>query len=726
MRILIFYAGGDRGGAKPHILTLARELSKENALRLVCFRKGETASEAAAMGIDVAAISEKESFFAAKRFALSQLRAFRADIIHCHGSKANLLGVLSGKREGIPVITTVHSDPELDYMGAQLRNISFGNANRWALRNMDYCITVASRLKDILIERNFDPQKIFTVFNAVEFEDKDYDKKPSDIVTVGIAARLDPVKDIGTLLKAFSIAYSKNKKLRLSIAGTGEEEAKLRAQVRELGIEEVTVFEGWVSDMRAYFRSVDINVLCSLSETFPYSLLEGASEFVPAIASRVGDIPSLIEDGSTGLLFEAGDAEKFAEELLLLAGDPELRKRIGIALYEKAKSEYSIARMRSDQQKIYETVLRRSARTGRQGAVICGAYGKGNAGDDAILRAIISSLQSIDEDMPIYVMSRKPKETRSQNKVNSFFIFDILKLRKVLVGARLFISGGGTLIQDVTSTRSLMFYLYALRAAKRAGVKTEMYGCGIGPIYKAGNIKKTARVLNESVDVITLRDSASLELLKDIGVTEPEMILAADPTVNLPPPGEALIERSFRAIGADPAAKKIVFCIRPWESFRSPDAIAEAAEYAYREFGLLPIFLPMEYPRDVAIGEKLGSLLSVPHIVSSKRHSIEELRAMLSNADLVVGMRLHSLVFAAAGGAPIVGISYDLKVSSFIKDSGAKRMIELEELTAERLKENIVSAITDGRAMGEETKLRLQRLEKNNVEIAARLIGEFR
>ncbi len=758
MRILIFYAGGDRGGAKPHILTVARELSKDNSLRLLCFRRGETADDAAAMGIDVRIISEKEGFFAARRFALEQVGDFRPDLIHCHGSKANLLGVLMKQKTGIPVISTVHSDPELDYMGAPIRNISFGNANRWALRRMDYYITVASRLRDILISRNFDPQRIFTVFNAIEFDDLSYDdirrkiagisgrEKPAgesvcvcdadgaagraaacdtgDTLTVGIAARLNPVKDMQTLLKAFALARKTDSRLRLSIAGTGEEELRLKKLADELGISPFVRFEGWVSDMRSYFRRIDINVLCSLSETFPYSLLEGAAQFVPAAASNVGGIPLLIKDGETGLLFEPGDHEALAGHILRLAADEALRRSLAVKLHDKAKSEYSVERMRRDQQDIYETVLRRSRKKGRRGAVLCGAYGKGNAGDEAILKAIISSLRGIDEDMPIYVMSRKPMETRLQNHVNSFFIFDIFKLHRALRKTKLFISGGGTLIQDVTSTRSLLFYLYAIRAAARAGSKIEMYGCGIGPISKAGNRRKTARVLNELVDVISLRDSVSVELLKEMGVIRPEIVLAADPTVNLPSVDGETVRQSFLSIGAEPDERKIIFCLRAWDKFNDYSPVTEAAEYAYSELGLTPVFLPMEYPRDLAIAREIAGRLKCRHIVSLRRHSIEELRGMLASAELVVGMRLHSLVFAASGGAPVLGISYDLKVSSFIKDSGAKRLIELEELSAEKLKENIRAAIQDGRAMGEETKRRLQLLERQNADIAARLLGE--
>ena len=727
MRILVFYAGGDLGGGKTHILSLAKELSKVNELRLVCFRIGEMSKEAAEMGIDTVTVDQKLGFSKARAAALEQALSFKPDIIHCHGSKANVLGILTKKKTGITVITTVHSDPNLDYMGAPLRNITYGNLNRIALRRMDYYVAVAGRMQNLLIERGFDPQRVFTVYNGMNFDDAAEEKAVNvnpETLTVGIAARLNPVKDITTLIKAFAIAYGQDSRLRLSIAGTGEEEERLRSLVKELGIEEVTTFEGWISDIRGYFRKIDINVLCSLSETFPYSILEGACERVPAIASNVGGIPYLIKHEETGLLFEPGDVNTFAEEILRLAKDDALRKTLADRLLEKAKAEYSLDKMREDQHHIYEIIKKRSSRKGRFGAILCGAYGKGNAGDDAILGAIIKSLRGIEEDLPIYVMSRKPMETKLEQHVGSFYTFNVFKLHSLLNKCNLFVSGGGTLIQDVTSTRSLLFYLYTLEAAKKRGVNVEMYGCGIGPVSSAKNRERTAKVLNECADIIVLRDSVSAELLSEIGVNKPEIILAADPAVSLSPVDPYIVNKAFAKIGIPKDSKKIIFCIRPWDGFTDYSPIVKAAEYAYSRYGLISLFLPMEYPRDVNIGSELVSMIKTPAYASREHHPIEELRGMLAEAELVIGMRLHSLIFAASSGTPIVGLSYDVKVDSFIKDSGAKHLVRLESLSAESLIENIDAAISEGRNAGEETRRHLISLEKENARAAARLLQQ--
>ena len=728
MRIMLFAAGGDIGGGKTHILSLAKELAKDNDLRLVSFRKGVLSEEGMEMGIDTVDTGGNNGILHSIRLAFRQAKDFRPDVIHCHGAKGNMMGILVKWFLHIPVMTTVHSDPDLDYLGAPVRNALNGNINKFCLRRMDYHVAVADRMRELLIQRGFDAQNIFAVYNGLDFEGSDTGPRPEkpsdDPITVGIAARLNPVKDIKTLLRAFAKAYGQDERLRLSIAGSGEEEQELKALSKELHIEAVTTFEGWISDVKGYFRGVDINVLSSLSETFPYSLLEGAYVHCPAIASNVGGIPYLIQNEKTGLLFEAGDADAFADCILRLAKDPQLRTRLAENLYEKARTEFSLARMKEDQEAIYRTLIHRSQmlQKGRYGAILCGAYGKGNAGDDAILRAILTRLKAIDPDMPFYVMSRNPVETSMKERVGSFYIFNLRKFFKYLRKTSLFVSGGGTLIQDVTSSRSLYFYLFTLLAAKWTGSKVVMYGCGIGPIHGNANRRYTGRVLNKAADIITLRDSISMQLLQDIGVTKPEIILSADPTVNLPAVSRDVVEEAFRLDDIPAGTPKIAFCLRSWDEFTNYEAVAKAADHAWEKHGLLPVFLPMEYPRDVAIGEKIGGMVSVPHAVCSRRHSVEELRGMLSSMEVVCGMRLHSLIFASAGGTPIVGISYDVKVDSFIRDSGAKRCIQLKDLSEEQLTAYIDEAVAGGRSHGNETKLRLQAMELKNGEAAEKLL----
>ncbi|MGI6734556.1 MAG: polysaccharide pyruvyl transferase CsaB [Anaerovoracaceae bacterium] len=727
MRIMLFAAGGDIGGGKTHILSLARELSENNDLRLVSFRSGVLADEGREMGLDVVVIENGWNVFNDMRMALREVDSFKPDVIHCHGAKANMLGVLVKKLRTIPVMTTVHSDPRLDYLGMPLKQYTFGLINAIALRNMDFYMAVAGRMEQNLIERGFDPWRIFTIYNGLDFSGANETPKPSkgedEDIIVGIAARLTPIKDIGTVIRAFNIAYGKNPRLKLLIAGTGEDEDELRALTKELKISHRVEFVGWINDIKGFFSKVDINVLASLSETFPYSLLEGAYEHCPAVASRVGGIPALINHGENGFLFEAGDVETFSDYIYRLSVDEELRRRLAENLFQKAKKDFSLERMRQDQEQVYRTILRRKQYKGRHGAVICGAYGRGNAGDEAILKAILSQFREIDPDMPFWVMSRKKNETRVANKTRAMYIFNVPAFIRSLRKAEIFVNGGGSLIQDVTSSRSLYFYLFTLQAAKWCGCKIIMYGCGIGPINSQKNRRIAAKVLNNTADIITLRDSVSLELLKEMKVEKPEIILAADPTVNISKVGPAAVEAAFAKEGIPSGIRKIGFCLRNWPDFHHPEWVGEAADYAWKTYGVTPIFLPIEIPKDISAADKAAASMTSPYYKCRHKHTVEELIGMLGSMEVVVGMRLHSLIFATAGGAPVIGISYDVKVDSFIKDIGSTACMPLASLSTEWLCNEIDLAMQRGPEKAQEAAERLKEAQKINIDAARRLLA---
>lgn len=727
MRIMHFAGGGDIGGAKTHILSLGLELAKTNDFHLVSFRPGAFAEEARALGLAVTVTEHAWNLIASLKTALASVDQFQPEVIHCHGAKANMMGVLVRTMRGIPIITTVHSDPKRDYMGSPFKQMTFGSINLWALKRMDYYMAVARGMERSLIERGVDPQRIFVVYNGLDFSTaSDASRAPvaadADIV-VGIAARLTPIKNISTLLKAFAQAYQKNPRLRLRIAGVGEEEADLQALAKKLGISQRVDFVGWVTDMQQFFSAVDINVLSSFSETFPYSLLEGAYEHCAAIASRVGGIPELIEDGKTGLLFDPEDVDTFSEYIYRLSVDDNLRQTLADNLYQRAKAEFSLEKLCRTQQTSYQTVIRRNAQKHlRQGAVICGAYGRGNAGDEAILEAIVSQMREIDCDMPLTVMTRNKQDTRLKNKTNAIYIFNAPSFLRHLRKSKIFINGGGSLIQDVTSSRSLYFYLFTLWAARLCGCRVLMYGCGIGPIQRARNRRIATHVLNRNVERITVRDSNSAQVLAEMGVDKPTVLLSADPTVTMTKAPPERIAAAFLRENIPPDAPKIAFCLRSWPGFQAQAAVAEAADYAYQKYGFVPVFLPIELPGDITAAEQVASLMQGPYYACSKRYAVDELIGMLGSMKMVVGMRLHSLIFATIGEAPVLAISYDVKVDSFIRDIGSDLCIPLNELSAQRLKQGIDQVAAAGCPRAEQAHQRLRSGEETNMASAKELL----
>ena len=738
MKVIHLISGGDSGGAKTHVHSLLQNLSRTIEVTMVCFMEGPFAQEARELGISTVVLPG-HNLLHTFRTLKQMIREGGYQIIHCHGARGNMMGALLRKATGLPVVTTVHSDYRLDYLGRPFSRVSYGTINTIALRRLDYRIGVSDAMTNLLISRKFDPDKLFTIYNGLDFTPRTpamtreaYWKSvglqaDENSVVVGIAARLNPVKDIATLVRGFALAHETCPNLRLLIAGDGEQMDMLKNLARELGVAEQVCFAGWVTDTDSFYNALDINTLTSLSETFPYSLTEGARAGLPTVASRVGGVPYLIEHGVHGFLFEAGDNQALARHLITLAQDPELRRHIGQRLYQRAREDYSLESTLQRQLSIYQAILRRQGRkTGRRdGALVCGAYGRGNAGDDAILEAIVTELRQVDPDLPVWVLSRNPESTRLTYRVNSIYTFAFPKFLWRMRKTKLYINGGGSLMQDVTSHRSLWFYLFTISWAKRLGNQVMMYGCGIGPIHSPANRQRASRVLQKSVDAITLRDTHSKDELEDMKVTAPEIILSADPTVILPPSPEQAIDGILESQGIDPKGKYIGFALRPWPGFEEKAHIfAAAADYAYEKYGLTPVFLPIERRLDVAAARSAAQYMKAPHYILQETGSSSHTIGLFARMQVVVSMRLHALVFAAGQGVPLVGVVYDQKISSFLSYIGQDLYTDLSEVTAEGLRHYIDGACA---RIGDQEFLsggvdRLRRVEERNSETARKLL----
>ncbi|MGN1014346.1 MAG: glycosyltransferase family 4 protein [Butyricicoccus sp.] len=373
MKILMMMGGGDIGGAKTHIFSLVRELHKYHTVCMVSFRDGPFPQEMMAEGLQVKLVLDKNPI-RARDAVLRLVDRMKPDIIHCHGGRANMIGAMVRAKRILPVMTTMHSDYKLDYMGKPLKQLTLGTINAIALRRLDFYQAVAGRMRQLLVSRDFAPHRVLTIYNGMDFGHpitgldrtaycrKQWDAQVDDsMVLCGLAARLTPVKDIETGIRGFSMAAREQPQLRLFLAGTGEDEPKLRQLVNELGMEEKVVFCGWVSEIAPFFAAMDITLLTSLSETFPYSILEGIREGCVPVCSDVGGMSELIVDGETGYIFPPKDAGTLANALKKLAADAELRRTFAKKQYARAVENYSLDAMRRTQEDNYRKVLTRFA-----------------------------------------------------------------------------------------------------------------------------------------------------------------------------------------------------------------------------------------------------------------------------------------------------------------------------------------------------------------------------
>ena len=733
MNILHLTSGGDVGGAKTHVLSLLSELGKEHKVKLVCFVEGPFAQEARELGIPTHVITNRNPF-AVRKALLASIRSGGYEIVHCHGAKANLFSAWIRRKLSIPVISTIHSDPKLDYLGRPVANMTYGVLNRFSMRFRDGWVAVSDSMKELLIRRGYPGDEIWPIYNGIAFPKKiehlprqAYLEKlgldwNADSVIFGIAARITSVKDMPTLIRAFAQAVEKVPNARLLIAGDGEQRASVQALAEQLCPAGTYHFAGWQSDMNSFYHALDVNMLSSISEAFPYAIPEGGRMYCPTIATAVGGVPKILVDGYNGYLVTPGDHATMAQRMIRLATDTALRTELGRNMYEKVRTEFSAETTARRQMEIYEEIFHRRARQaqGRYGAVICGAYGRGNAGDDSILMTMIRQLRQEDPHLPICVLSRRPKDTAILTGTSALPIVSINAIGKVMKKSSLYVSGGGSLIQNATSNRSLLYYLFSIAQAKRNGCKVMMYGCGIGPVYGARFQKQVRNCLQKNVDLITLRDPESAQTLTSYGVDRPKVTVTADMAM-LMQGDTAGACRYLEQCGLDTDGKYALYVLRPWEdAHQRLDAICAAAEHGWKKYGLMPLFFSFEPQRDEEINTLAASMLKIPCKVLPQTSDSAVLCGLIEKMELVVSMRLHALIFACSQQTRTVAISYDPKVSGFMSYLGSESCLELADVDRQNLCEKIDLAM-QGPAV-EDKVLHMKELAAENGILAGKLL----
>lgn len=301
--------------------------------------------------------------------------------------------------------------------------------------------------------------------------------------------------------------------------------------------------------------------------------------------------------------------------------------------------------------------------------LITGYHGYGNCGDEATLLAIKEGVEKMSLDVRITALSYDPEFTKKEYGINAVQKFNVFKVFFALLKSKVVLSGGGTLLQDVTSTRSLLYYLSIIRLAKMFGKKVMVYANGIGPVSREKNRRRIEKVVNRA-DVITLREELSLNDLTSMGVTKPPTYVTADPAFNLKPETAERAREILKSEGI-PNNKPIVgVCIREWKKAKYGDDFIRETAIACDGLirgGKTVLFIPMQYKEDLEISKKVTAQMEEKGYILSRSYKPKEVMAVIGETGLILGMRLHSLIFAAVVNVPMLGIIYDPKVEYYLK-----------------------------------------------------------
>jgi len=322
------------------------------------------------------------------------------------------------------------------------------------------------------------------------------------------------------------------------------------------------------------------------------------------------------------------------------------------------------------------------------------------------------------------VLTRRPAETALRCGVRAIHSFDIPAMLRAMRKSELFVNGGGSLIQDVTSTRSLCYYLFTLRAAKKRGCRVMMYGCGVGPVRRAGNRRLAGRIINRSVDAITLREEHSLQELRSYGVTEPEITVASDPALSLPAAPSCEVDAAAAALGMAPGDQYFCLCVRRWPGMQEKlPYFAAAADYAWEKFGMHPLLISINPQQDTELLSSLRSQIQTPCLTVTEEIAPAMMIGLMERMALVMSMRLHLLIFAASRAVPMAGISYDPKVAAFLDYISQENCLEYADLTGPAQLYALIdaAAAADKSALAARTA-QIIAVEQRNAEVARRLL----
>lgn len=287
MVILHIISGGEVGGSKNHILSLLSSMKNNNLKNiLICFLNGTLYQEALSLGIDVRLIPQN------KRFDLRIINEIqkicieeKVDIINCHGARANFIAYFLKKKYNAKYVSTIHSDYKDDYKGSFYKTLIYSNLNRICLKNFDYYIAVSDSFKDMLIKRGFKEDKIFVVYNGIDFYRNPQIFNKDEIIKkynlpkanhyITMIARFHPVKGHKFFLKTCSKVLKVFNDVIFILVGDGILKEELIEYVKELKIQDKIVFTGFQKPDEFIYIS-DFTVLTSYTESFPLTILESA------------------------------------------------------------------------------------------------------------------------------------------------------------------------------------------------------------------------------------------------------------------------------------------------------------------------------------------------------------------------------------------------------------------------------------------------------------------
>ena len=654
MKVLMVTTGMDIGGAETHIVELCRAFTKKGIVVTVASSGGVFVSTLRENGIShvTLPLNQKTPYALAVSYKglESLIRREKFDIVHAHARLPAFVCGQLRKRYGFCFVTTDHLDFRVTPLLKKLTD--------WG----ELTFAVSEDLRGYLIKNyNLKPEQIALTVNGIDtdrFRPREINLSLREHLQIGSRAvilhisRLE--KPLSLCVRALMGAISLlNGRTSLIVAGDGSYAQVLREEAEEinrtLGYRAV-IFVGGVTEIEEYISASDIVVSPSRAA------MEAMSSARPTIIC-----------GSQGFggLFTEALAEQAVQSNFCFRGaqlpNPETLARSIQAVLdmdEKEKAElgnfarqficenYSVDIMAQTQLEGYRRIL---ARRTDYDILICGYYGYGNMGDETLLSVMTKELRRLNPVLRLCALSGDPQKTKLLHHVDAIDRFDPDQIDKTMNRSQILLFGGGNLLQDKTSTHSLLYYTHILRMAKKRGMKIFMYANGIGPLHGEENRKRTLEAL-KLADSISLRDPHSFAFVRNLDLNKP-LRLTFDPAILTEKEDFPIPQGNYFAVVPKCSSSAFI------------QTFSDMIRLLSEKTGLTPILVSLYDRQDMPSVKKIAAQT---HAQICFPKNAGECVALFSSAKLVISSRLHALIYATAAVCPMMGYSDDKKLFSYL------------------------------------------------------------
>ena len=742
MNILMVTMSMQIGGAETHVLELSRALVKMGHRVTVASRDGvyvQALREAGIPHVDLPLHTKNpRAVLRAYRGLKALIKREKFDIVHAHARIPAFICGLLRRKLGFRLVTTVHFAFRVTPLWQKW--------SCWGEKTM----AVSEDLREYVCESyDVSPDNVSLIMNGI-----DTDKFSENTDTSAVAEefhlksgvrRILCVSRMGKdmslpailLCRIASRLWKTLGETEILLVGDGNDMDTVRAEAEAANR---TIGEECVKILGARTDIPAIMPLCDVFVGISRSALEAMACSKPVILAGnfgYGGIMTtdMLEEEIRVNFCRCGtelptEDPLFNDLCKLFSLTPAERHVIGEVNRGIVKEYYSTEKMAEACLAVYRQLLPyKPYRWGE--VVISGYYGYHNMGDDSLLSVIIEQLRAEKPDVTITALTGDPKSMELRFGVKCVHRYDPIAIHRAMKHAKLLISGGGSLLQDGTSTKSLYYYTYVMECARRNRTKVMIYGNGIGPLYH----ERSRRIAAEAVrraDAVTLRDPSSQKFLGELGV-EPELAaVTADPAFLMGEADPARMARIYEKAGITADTRFFLVSLRSDHNLDKAKDCSLGDEFANRmselcrtikeRYGLLPVLVPMQrqYDREICrqVARDSGG-------VTVENITAKELAGLVVGSEFVLGMRLHIIVYAAACGIPPIAISYDPKIVSMMSYLGEEHLVSVFDASCDTVLPMVEDVMTNRPTCRERLARRaveLRRLARGDVKTAVSLL----